>query len=149
MKIHQLRICLCPLILFVNFVAGCTSNPDGRLAISGSVSVNGTPLSDNGEIVFSPIGSQAVKTPSSAIISQGHFSLPATQGLVPGEYAVQFHASRNTGKIDESDPAKPPIYELIIPEKYNSLSQEKITVAAKATKFTFDLKVEETDFTKK
>ena len=151
MKVQQYHIvCLCSIAVLVLLISGCnSSNPDGRFAIAGTVSINGDLLSESGVIEFSPIGSPAVKTPSGATIVKGKYSIPADKGLVAGEYVVRISASRHTGKFDESDPMRPPIYESIVPEKYGQASNEKITVAAKATKFDFDLKVEEADFKKK
>ena len=140
---------LCSTFVFVGFVIGCKPpNPDGRLAITGTVAVNGTPIQE-GAIAFEPSGSPAVKTPSGAAIINGKYSIPADKGLVAGEYTVRIHGSRNTGKVDESDPMKPVIYEQLVPEKYNTFSKEKVTVDAGATKFDFDLQVEESDFKKK
>jgi len=147
MKNKQPFVVWCFVFLFVPVVAGCQqTGPDGRLAISGTAAVNGTPI-PTGAISFEPVGSPAIKTPSGGAIINGKYSIPMDQGLVPGDYIVKIFGSRNTGEFDDS-PQRFPIIEQLVPEKYNNFSKEKVTVAVGETKFDFDLKVEEADFKK-
>ena len=148
MKYTQLYLVyLCSVFTLIICLTGCwPSNPDGRLAISGTVAVNGTPVS-TGAISFEPIGSPAIKTPSGASIIDGKYSIPGNKGLVPGEYTVKLYGSQFTGKFDDS-PEAFPVHEQLIPEKYNANSKEKVTVAVGTTKFDFDLAVEAADFKK-
>lgn len=132
--------------LFFVSVIGCKPpNPQGRLAVSGNVKVNGEPVKD-GTITFTPKNANAVKTPSSGVIKNGVYSLAADKGLAPGEYTVLFFASEGTGKFDETNPMRPEILKALIPDKYNVASQEKVTVDSGTTTFDFDLEVKDSDF---
>ena len=147
MKNKQLLVVWCFVFLFVLVVAGCQkTGPDGRLPVSGTVSVNGTPI-ESGAISFEPLGTPAIKTPSGGAILDGKYAVPMAQGLVPGEYVVRIYGYKEAG-VDESHPLKPLIRDPIVPDKYGTFSELKATVAAGETKFDFDLKVEEADFKK-
>jgi hypothetical protein len=65
--------------------AGCgPSNPLGRKAISGTVTLDGAPLA-SGSIEFTPLGGGVS---SGAVIEAGKYQIPAESGLPPGKYRV-------------------------------------------------------------
>ena len=77
-------------------IVGC-SRGDGRLAVSGSVTLDGQPL-ERGSVNFRPApGNQAPS--SGGTIDQGEFTLPTAHGLKPGEYLVTIQAFRRTGRM--------------------------------------------------
>ena len=128
------------ILVFLLLLSGCS---DGRVAIRGSVAVNGTPVKE-GAINFRPID---VTSPGSSVaIIDGKYSIPAGRGVVPGEYLVQILASEDTGKFDTSVPGPPiRIYRDLIPPKYNAKSELKVKIA-RGKPCNFDLVVEEKDF---
>src|SRR5256885_12554328 len=78
------RIALASLSLVgLGFLAGCSGNPLGRQAISGSVKVDGVPL-EKGTISFQPL--ENGQTSSGAVIAGGNYSIPRDKGLPPGSY---------------------------------------------------------------
>ncbi|MDR1486041.1 MAG: hypothetical protein LBT09_14635 [Planctomycetaceae bacterium] len=130
------------LILCV-FFAGCTnSNPQGRLAVEGEVTLNGRPLAQ-GSISFDPSGTQGVKTQSGGEIKNGKYTIAAPQGLVAGEYTVRIRSMeevsgsrKNTGNPIEDQP----ILKDIIPSEFGSQSVQKITVEkGKQNQFNFQM----------
>jgi len=107
-------------------VAGCGPKSD-RLAVSGNVSLNGTPL-DNGTIRFTSIGSEKLVT-SGALIQNGAYHVPQEKGLLAGSYQVE---------INSPDSAAPPVLDrpsgmLMAPERipaaYNTESKRTIEVS--------------------
>ena len=141
----KLRLYLLLTALFVFSPLGCKPpNPQGRLAVSGNVAINGEPLKQ-GTISFNPTNDTEVKTPSSAPIKEGKYTLPVDKGLAPGTYTVMLFSTEGTGVFDESDPMRPEIHKTLIPDKYNVASKERVTVSQGATTFDFDLDVKESD----
>ena len=70
---------------------------DGRQEFSGTVTVDGVPLS-RGSVSFRPVdGGQSGS--SGAIVEDGQFFVPAAKGLVPGKYTVTVQAYKETGRI--------------------------------------------------
>jgi len=128
------------LLIFLLLLSGCS---DGRVAIRGKVSINGTPVKE-GSINFRPID---VTSPGSAVaIIDGKYSIPAGNGVFPGEYLVQIFASEDTGKFDTSVPGPPVrIYRDLIPPKFNAKSELKAKIA-RGKSCDFDLVVDEKDF---
>ena len=88
-------------------LVGCGGSSNGRLEVSGMVTLDGTPL-DQGSIAFNdPNG----KLPSSgAVIANGAYSLPAAKGLQPGSYQVAIDSADPTGQT-----ATPTQYSMAIP----------------------------------
>jgi hypothetical protein len=111
-------------------LGGCGGDPLGRYAISGSVSVDGTPLA-KGNISFQPTENQP--TSSGAVVVGGRFSIPRDSGLVVGKYRVVVNAAvpGTEGKAVPADAQPgdppPPAQELIPPE-WNVASQHTIEV---------------------
>ncbi len=76
-------------------VGGC-SKGDGRVAISGTVIVDGAPL-ESAAITFQPVDIHSARG-SGGAIQHGKFKLPAHQGLTPGEYTVKVLLSEPNGR---------------------------------------------------
>jgi len=131
-------------VLACLFVSGCGAekDPQGRLPISGAVTLDGAPL-NKGSIRFEPQDAQA-GTPSGAMIDKGRYAIPRDQGLAPGVYRVILtatEASAENRTADEimNNPGPPP--KELIPPSYNR--QSKITVEVKAAgpnQFDFPIK---------
>jgi len=129
MAVHRIALA------FLSFAAlwllcGCSRDPLGRHAISGSVKVDGGPL-DKGNISFQPTEEQP--TSSGAVVTGGKFSIPRESGLVVGKYRVVVNAAvpGTAGKAIPADAQPgdppPPAKELIPPE-WNVSSQHMIEV---------------------
>ena len=122
-------------------LGGCSDDPLGRRAISGTVKVDGTALA-NGDISFQPVEGQA--TSAGDRITEGKFSVPRDKGLAPGKYRVEVHApTPGTGaQIDESalpgDIPAPP--KELIPPEWNTASTQTIDVR-KQGPFVFDFDI--------
>src|SRR5262245_15864890 len=90
-------------------LCGCSRDPLGRHAISGSVNVDGAPL-EIGNIAFQPIDEQP--TASGATVTKGKFTVPRDKGLVTGKYRVIINAAATAvgGKVPTADamPGGPP-----------------------------------------
>lgn len=69
-------------------LTGCSG--DGRVAVSGSVTVDGEPL-PSGSISFRPVDPRQANTSGAAILD-GRFRIPSDKGLFPGEYEVRISA---------------------------------------------------------
>ena len=140
-----------PEILFIAVTmaaAGCGGA--SRAGVSGTVTVNGQPL-EAGDISFAPVAPQGGPTAGAAIV-RGRYKVSAEQGLLPGEYKVQVHAFRGTGKKtwdgmgEPSAPASQKHYveemEQYIPAAYNDATELRArVVAGKTNDFKFDLQV--------
>ena len=77
---------------------GC-SGTDGRVSVSGKVTLDGDPL-DSGLISFRPAAGTSANS-SGGQITAGSYELPASKGLKPGKYVVTVQAFRKTGKMVE------------------------------------------------
>ena len=65
--------------------SGCGDN-DGRIAVSGRVTLDGIPL-EKGQILLVPARDNA-GTAAGAVISAGRFRIPANEGPTAGAYEV-------------------------------------------------------------
>ena len=84
---------LCIFVAFLPFVAGCG---DGRLGVSGSVTVNGQPM-ESGTINFRPTGDTKGNSAGAGIVD-GKYEVRSEKGLKPGKYKVTIQGYRKTGR---------------------------------------------------
>jgi hypothetical protein len=121
---------------------GCSRDPLGRHAISGSVTLDGAPL-EKGNISFQPTDQQP--TASGAVVERGKFSIPRAKGLAAGKYRVVVNASAVAvgGKVPTADampgdPPPPPLER--IPPSWNVASRQTIEVKREGPfEFPFDI----------
>lgn len=134
------------ILLLVAFTVGCgQSNPLGRQAISGRVTLDGTAL-NQGTIAFSPESRGGVS--SGGIIRNGEYRILADRGLPPGKYRVRINSSAaNPNQKNPPVKASPPGgtneslgIERIAPT-YNRASKIVIeVVAGQSSELNFDAK---------
>lgn len=119
-------------------LSGC-SGGDGRLAVSGTVSLDGQPLPD-ASISFRPApGNDA--NGSGAVIRDGTFALPAAKGLKTGKYLVTVQAFRKTGRMVPLTPGGKKLGPEMAPLQFDSSTAlEATVVAGKGNRFDFQLK---------
>ena len=140
--LHILRFAFLFVLLLC---AGC-NDTGGRLSLSGTVSINGTPVK-SGALSIAPSTSTEGATYSGATITDGRYSIPAAMGVTPGEYLVRITVTESTGIPDPN--AEIPgatIIRQLVPPKYNKNTELKINVAKGKQSFNFDLVVDEKDF---
>jgi hypothetical protein len=120
--------------------AGCGS-PD-RVAVSGTVTLNGQPVT-NATIQFFRVGETAPA--GGAVVTDGKYELPARPGLPPGTYAVSISSPIGSGSGSltavpgaASTPATG--FKDRVPAKYNTDTELRADVTAKGpNKFDFEL----------
>jgi len=106
-------------------LSGCGGSTDNlpREAVSGSVTLGGQPLA-KGTIVFAPT-SDKLPTDAKTGISDGKYSIPRAEGLVPGTYKVAISSLNELAetKSPHGLPGKvsPPAKNLV-PRQYNIAS---------------------------
>jgi hypothetical protein len=119
---------------------GCGGSADGRLPVSGAVTLDGTPL-DQGVIAFH--SEEAGRPPVETVIAAGEYFIAADKGLLPGSYKVAIDSADSTGKT-----ASPVQYSMAIPVsriplKYNGETTLVAAVDATADNvFNFQLETE-------
>lgn len=137
-------------VLLALSICGCggSSGPEfPRAAVSGTVTLDDTPLSE-GVIRFVPTeGTQGPKT--SAVISQGQFSLEEERGPVVGKHRIVIESTDNGGYALDDEEALQKLKAsgvkridvLQVPAIYNSRSTLTKTISTDGpNEFTFDLK---------
>lgn len=97
------------------FVPSCSSGPK-LVELSGTVTLDGTPLAD-GDITIVPTA--AGQAPQATKIVDGKFELK----VLPGSHTVKIEATRELPKKGEFS-----FFESIIPERYNTKSELKVEV---------------------
>jgi hypothetical protein len=114
--------------LFFLALAGCTDSSTvvdnlPRVAVTGSVTLDGQPLAQ-GQIQFDPVpGTQGPTTLAVAEIKDGKYSIDRTMGPVPGKYKVSI-SSQPPIKIgpDEEPGARPKMGPEKVPAQFNTKS---------------------------
>jgi hypothetical protein len=109
---------------------------DGRLSASGTVTVDGQPLS-MGAITFKPLPEQKLSS-AGGTIREGCFELQAARGLFPGKYQVRVQAFRSTGRM-VNDPEMGKVEEQV-PLKFNESGTLEAEITAPGpNSFHFEL----------
>jgi len=137
----QLVRCLLVISLAVS-VVGCDSGSSkSGSPVSGSVTLDGTPL-DHGTISFSSID-DAKRESSVATITDGKYQIPADNGLMPGKYRVSISAP--SGGPTSTDPneamaqaAKPSVER--VASRYNSQTELQAAIESGASTHDFEVK---------
>jgi hypothetical protein len=125
------------ILALLAIVGGCGGSADGRLPVSGAVTLDGTPL-DQGVIAFH--SEESGRPPVETAITAGEYFIPADKGLLPGSYKVAIDSADSTGKT-----ASPVEYSMAIPVsriplKYNGETTLVAAVDAAADNvFNFQL----------
>ena len=135
------------MVMLASLVLSCGCGPKGRsglIPVSGTVTLDGTPLAQ-GVIVFEPESSEEAVVNAAVAIENGQYQSPDNGGLLPGVYRVSI--SSTPAAQPASDPVKAmeqasePTAPDPIPPKYNKKSELQATVSAdKPAQFDFDLK---------
>ena len=123
-------------IISLIFLASCHES-GGRLAVEGSVSLDGTAI-PKGSIAFVSASSPS----AGAEIVDGHFAIPAKKGLLPGQFRVEIRATRATGKTIK-DPLFGATEEEMeyLPPRYNTKSELTADISeSNANQLLFELK---------
>jgi len=136
---RYLLICLA----IVGATGGCgESDPLGRHAISGSVTLDGAPI-EKGSIGFQPADKSI--TSGGDAIANGKYSIPRETGLPIGKYRVTINAPKPGTGGDVTAGALPgeavPVPQELIPPEWNVKSEQFIEVTEKGPYvFNFDVK---------
>lgn len=138
-----------PAWCLVVLLVGCGGSNRG--AVKGKVTIGGQPL-QNGQISFVPLDPKIGPT-AGAVIATGEYQIDADRGPLAGEYQVQIHAMRKTGKKiwdgmgDENAPPSKKNYveevEELIPPKYNTASQLRAKIKpGQVNAYDFDVQID-------
>lgn len=110
--------------LIFSMTAGCGGPTDGRISVSGTVTIDGKPLSDGSVTFYSNNASSGV-----GIIEGGKFTVSqsaTSEGMQPGNYQVAIQSwevepgsVNEAGDIVEDGKSR-------IPEKYNSTATSEL-----------------------
>lgn len=135
--------CTCFVGLFL-VIAGCSNqNYEGaqRFAVSGKVTVDGTPV-DVGTISFLPAGNE--QRVAGGPIADGVFAVKEDIGPNAGPYMVEIHWHKKTGKQYMDRDAGEMYDERTegLPARYHTSTELTAEVTAKQTTFDFDLQSE-------
>jgi hypothetical protein len=125
-------------------VTGCNRGYEGdrRFPLSGTVRVDGQPI-DAGTISFIPTDHRQQKV-SGGPISNGVYSVEELSGANGGQYRIEIHWYKKTGRM-ATDPVTGDPYEERaegLPDRFHKNSELTAEVSPGKTTFDFDLKLE-------
>jgi len=152
----SLLLCLCSL-LCLSGCKGKPANPEGRLDVSGKITLNGGPFKDAGStlIVFEPIPGPSGSCTASFHPTTGKYLCTMQNALKPGKYLVRISASvqydRKTGQpvgpdfglnIKEGEQeSKLSYFVALVPPEFNEQSTIEFEVV-EGKKNVFDYNIE-------
>jgi len=122
------------LVLAAAFPAGgCGDDARGLRAVSGTVTLKGTPV-EVGMIDFIPAAGTSgggTYTKSGAVIADGKYEIPKEKGLVPGKYKVSISAPDKHHKLGGDElpgPTSSRTSKNLIPPEYNLRTKLEVDV---------------------
>lgn len=139
MRCHAFLLAL--IALAAGLFSGCDSDPLGRKAIQGKVTLDGQPL-NTGSVEFHPTSAGGGAVQSGAIIAAGSYSIPRAQGLPPGTYRVMVFATEEAPPLppDHMPGDDVPEPKSLIPSQWNTDSQHTIEVTESGdNEFNFEI----------
>ena len=147
MNFHCMPLLLVFTVLLVATFGCGNKDPRNRQSVSGSVSLDGTPL-DKGSVEFSSQGQGG--TSSGALIKKGQYAIETSKGLPPGKYIVRLFSTSNSsspGQVPAGPPGPPPARssagqaKQLIPPQYNVRSTQVVEVVGDGPNvFDFDVR---------
>ncbi len=119
-----------PLIVAAS---GCYRPDEPGVAVSGRVTYKGRPIREAG-IFFTPDIDKRGRG-GQGIVSNGRYSIPLEEGLLPGEFNVMFVDPRWDHPKYRGNSTDP-----LLPEHYRDMNGLRVTIPArKSYSFDFDL----------
>lgn len=118
---------------------GCSSEPK-RVAVSGTVTLDGKPVSNC--IVVLQSDSSEFGAGATAIVKDGAFSLTRKTGPIPGKYFVLVHEEQpDLEEYEERRQADPKnaLNKPFVPNRYRVRSDLEVTVTASAEPLVIEL----------
>lgn len=144
------KICLFALgmiiTLSLNGCSGTPPNPDGKVDVSGTITLNGEPIHAGGLVSFKPL--DAGGSPSRASVRKGKYMMTQQDALKPGKYSVSFKAIATFDtETDTYRTADTPDFReytvQLIPEDYSKKNPVEFeVVAGKKNVFDYDVKTD-------
>ncbi|MGQ0636572.1 MAG: hypothetical protein ACT4QC_18315 [Planctomycetaceae bacterium] len=123
--------------------AGCGPSGPVRVAVEGTVNIDGQPVPD-GVISFIPAEGTTGPTAGGAIVN-GRYKIAPADGPVIGKHRVEITGQRKTGRVyDSLPPHKVMIEEKepVVPAKYSTMSELSAELKSGMNKYDWDLKSE-------
>lgn len=145
MSLRPVPLLACAAVLCMAWGCGA-GNPLGRRAVSGQVTLDGSPL-DHGVVEFSP--QQPGGVTSGTLIQDGRYTIHTLQGLPPGKYLVRLFSPSRSAEPSADGPPGPPFpgrqpgepAKERIPPQYNLQSDLVVEVVADGDNaFDFDVR---------
>lgn len=130
-------------------IVGCGSeppNPDGRETVTGSITLNGSPLVGTAGIRFEPV--DGGNGGGSAQLTEGSFVASGYDGLMPGKYIVRIVAVANfdktTGELADNTVAfGNEVSVQVVPPEFNEKSTIEFEVVEGGDNvFNYDIKTD-------
>lgn len=127
-------------------LVGCSTAPNGRVEVSGTVKLKNESLK-TGIVMFEPLDGQ--DTAGNASLMDGEFTIPREHGLKPGKYLVRVTAGDGTTPVNPIDPEAGPgptggtniVSKDLVPANWNVNSKQEVTVSKEGpNRFDFDIK---------
>jgi hypothetical protein len=139
-RFRLLPVTVAALTIGLVFIAGCGPRSD-RLAVSGSVMLDGAPL-DAGAVRFTSQGDKPLA--SGAMIRDGEYFVPEEHGLSPGKYHVEITSpdTKSPPVMARATAGGPgiPVQRERIPAEYNANSKHSVEVTSDGDNhFEFDI----------
>ena len=120
---HQVPSLCIPVLLLLFCFSGCGGPDTGRLGMSGTVTLDGNPLSE-GTIELYPLRGTGGPA-SGGDISNGRFAIAPAKGLFAGSFRVEIKAYRGTGKnrLNKYSGEEFEVREQYLSKRYNQRSE--------------------------
>ena len=128
--------CLFSLITILPIgLSGCSGN--NRQAVEGTITMDGQPM-NSGMIDFKPLDADNASTSGTSTNEQGHFTIPADKGLLPGRYRVNIQLWEETNRTF-FDPNQQKPVKITAPVQFKEGNQLEATIVDGDNQLQFEL----------